>query len=416
MPEENNTAPLTVGQLTLYLKEMFAADPKLCRLRVSGEISNFKRHTSGHLYFTLKDAVASLRCVMFRAQSTRLKISPADGMQVVAAGRLSVFERDGQYQLYVETLTPEGVGSLYAAFARLKERLQSEGLFAAEKKKKLPRFPGCLGLITSPTGAAVRDFLTTVGRRWPKAEVLVVPVLVQGPEAPGQIVAGLELLNRTPGVEAIVLARGGGSIEELWAFNEESVARAIYLSSIPVISAVGHETDFTIADFVADVRAATPTAAAELVAPDQLALQSQLSAALARMTAALRRRTEQDRRYLERLGSSTALTRPQLRLEQQKQALDSLQTRLESRINYQLQVFRSCLNTHAARLEALSPQQVLRRGYALCLDRTGQPVRDAAALAPGDDLEILLQRGRTEAIVRKTYEGGTPDGDARTHF
>jgi exodeoxyribonuclease VII large subunit len=410
---EENSRILTVGQLTQYLKELFTADPQLSRLRVSGEISNFKRHTSGHLYFTLKDASASLRCVMFRSQNTRLNFSPADGLQVVAAGRLSVYERDGQYQLYVESLLPKGVGSLYAAFAELKQRLQAEGLFAAKHKKKLPRFPRRLGLVTSLSGAVVRDFLTTVGRRYPQAEVLIVPVLVQGPEAPGQIVAAIQLLNRTPGIEAIVLARGGGSIEELWAFNEESVARAIHASAIPVVSAVGHETDFTIADFAADIRAATPTAAAELTVPDQREIQAFLLSARQRMTAALQRNLEQDRRYLERLASAAALTRPLDRLEQQKQSLDNMQTRLESRIYLLLQKFRAFLDAMNAQLAALNPNQVLERGYALCLDRTGQVVRDAAGLAPGDRLEILLQRGRAEAIVEKAYEGGCSDGSTK---
>ena len=410
---DDSSRILTVGQLTQYLKELFTADPQLSRLRVSGEISNFKRHTSGHLYFTLKDALASLRCVMFRSQSTRLNFRPADGMQVVAAGRVSVYERDGQYQLYVESLAPEGVGSLYAAFAELKQRLQAEGLFAAEHKKKLPRFPRRLGLVTSLTGAVVRDFLTTVGRRYPQAEVLIVPVLVQGPEAPGQIVAGIQLLNRTPGIDAIVLARGGGAIEELWAFNEESVARAIHASDLPVVSAVGHKTDFTIADFVADVRAATPTAAAELAVPDQREIQAFLLSARQRMAAALQRNLEQDRRYLERLASGAALTRPLDRLEQQKQSLDNVQTRLESRIYFLLQKFRSSLEAIEAKLTALNPNQVLERGYALCLDRTGQVVRDAAGLAPGDSLEILLQRGRAEVVVEKAYEGGSRDGSTK---
>lgn len=410
---DDSSRILTVGQLTQYLKELFTADPQLSRLRVSGEISNFKRHTSGHLYFTLKDALASLRCVMFRSQSTRLNFRPADGMQVVAAGRLSVYERDGQYQLYVESLAPEGVGSLYAAFAELKQKLQAEGLFAAKHKKKLPRFPRRLGLVTSLTGAVVRDFLTTVGRRYPQAEVLIVPVLVQGPEAPGQIVAGIQLLNRTPGLDAIVLARGGGAIEELWAFNEESVARAIHASDLPVVSAVGHETDFTIADFVADVRAATPTAAAELAVPDQREIQAFLLSARQRMAAALQRNLEQDRRYLERLASGAALTRPLDRLEQQKQSLDNVQMRLESRIYFLLQKFRACLEAMNAKLTALNPNQVLERGYALCLDRTGQVVRDAAGLAPGDSLEILLQRGRAEAVVEKAYEGGSRDGSTK---
>jgi exodeoxyribonuclease VII large subunit len=404
---------LTVGQLTQYLKELLTADPQLSRLRVSGEISNFKRHTSGHLYFTLKDASASLRCVMFRSQSTRLNFRPADGLQVVAAGRLSVYERDGQYQLYVESLVPEGVGSLYAAFAELKKKLEAEGFFAEQHKKKLPRFPRRLGLVTSLTGAVVRDFLTTVRRRYPQAEVLIVPVLVQGPEAPGQIVAAIQLLNRTPGIDAIVLARGGGAIEELWAFNEESVARAIHASDIPVVSAVGHETDFTIADFAADVRAATPTAAAELAVPDQREIQAFLLSARQRMAAALQRNLEQDRRYLERLASAAALARPLDRLEQQKQSLDNVQTRLESRIYFLLQKFRASLDAINAQLAALNPNQVLERGYALCLDRTGQVVRDAAVLAPGECLEILLQRGRVEAVVEKAYEGGSRDGSSK---
>lgn len=403
---DDNGHILTIGQLTQYVKELFAADPQLNRLRVSGEISNFKRHTSGHLYFTLKDASAALRCVMFRSQNARLTFRPADGLQVVATGRLSVFEREGQYQLYVETMLPEGVGSLYAAFAMLKQKLQAEGLFAAERKKRLPRLPKRLGLITSLTGAAIQDFLTTVGRRFPPAEVLIVPVLVQGPEASGQIAAAINLLNGLPGTEVIILARGGGSIEELWAFNEEAVAWAIYASGVPVVSAIGHETDFTIADFVADVRAATPTAAAELVVPDQREIRAFLEQAEQRMMSTLRRKVAHDQRYLERLACSAVLARPFERLEQQKQSLDNLQARLEGRRGFLLQGCWGRLHRSEGKLLALNPSAVLDRGFALCLDAKGQVVREAGKLSLGDSLEICLQRGRAEVIVSHVNEEG----------
>ncbi len=397
--------PLTVTELTNYINNIFAADPLLSKLRVSGEISNFKHHSSGHMYFTLKDAGSALRCVMFRFANQRLTFRPSDGMKVIAGGKLAVFERDGQYQLYVDSLLPEGVGSLFAAFHELKQKLAAEGLFDAAAKKKLPRLPSRIALITSPTGAAVRDFLTTAARRFPQAEILIVPVLVQGPEAPRQIEQALQFINTVPGVEVVVLARGGGSIEELWAFNDEAVARAIYASGIPVVSAIGHETDFTIADFVADVRAATPTAAAELVVPDRRELERQLDGTAGRLAAHLVRRLREDRRYLEKLAASRVLARPAERLLQYGQYLDGLESRLISEAAYRRQGCQARLDLLAARLLALNPEAVLARGYALCLDSGGRVVREAGCVAPGESIEVRLGKGALSATVDRIRGG-----------
>ncbi|EEG78320.1 exodeoxyribonuclease VII large subunit [Dethiobacter alkaliphilus] len=394
--------PVTVAQLTQYIKNLFAADSQLNSLRVSGEISNFKHHSSGHMYFTLKDAKASLRCVMFRSYNARLTFKPTQGMNVVVSGRISVYERDGQYQMYVENMLPEGVGSLFAAFEALKKRLAAEGLFAPEKKKQLPKLPTRIGVVTSPTGAAIRDILTTLKRRFPQAEVLVMPVLVQGPDAPEQIAEAIEFLNNIDDVDVMIIGRGGGAIEELWAFNEEVVARAVYASDIPVVSAVGHETDFTIADFVADVRAATPTAAAEIVVPDQREIMQYLDSAKQRMAAKLAAKLEHDRRYLERLASSRVLTRPLERLEQYSQVLDNLSARLETRMQYLLQGCQSRVSVLEGKLTALSPEAVLARGFAICLDEKGNVVRDAALLNRDDLLKLRLQRGTVTARVEET--------------
>ena len=397
------TPVLTVGQVTKYIKGLFAADPYLSYLQVSGEISNFKHHSSGHMYFTLKDSEAALRCVMFRSANSRLKFLPQDGMKVVATGRISVYERDGQYQLYVETMVPDGIGSLYAAYEKLKAKLEAAGVFAQARKKPLPRFPKRIGVVTSPTGAAVRDIVTTLSRRYPQAEVLIVPVLVQGPEAPGQIAEALRFLNQVPGIDVIITGRGGGSIEELWAFNEEIVAQAIYESKIPVISAVGHETDFTIADFVADVRAATPTAAAELAVPDRQELLVFLQTAKQRLVSKMTDKLKQDRRYLGKLAAANVLTRPTQRLEQARQNLDNLFTHLENQILYHLQGKKGKLELLAGKLTALNPKAVLERGFSICYDEEGNVVRDATLLKPQELIKIYLQSGSAAAVVQQTY-------------
>ncbi|NLN07360.1 MAG: exodeoxyribonuclease VII large subunit [Firmicutes bacterium] len=397
------TRTLSVGEVTTYIKQLFAADPLLSRLQVSGEISNFKHHSSGHMYFTLKDSSAALRCVMFRSANRRLTFRPADGMKVIAAGRLSVYERDGLYQLYVEDLLPEGVGSLYTAFAELKARLEAEGLFRPERKKPLPRYPRRIGVVTSPTGAAVRDIVTTLGRRFPLAEALIVPVLVQGPEAPQQIAEALDFLNSVPGIDVIIAGRGGGSIEELWAFNEEVVARAIYRSYIPVISAVGHETDFTIADFVADVRAATPTAAAELAVPDMRELEKYFLQAARRLVFKLKSLLEQEKRYLQRLASARVLTRPLERVEAAGQVLDNLFTRLEAQATILLQNKTARLELLAAKLAALNPAAVLERGFAICYDQSGNVVANSTNLATGDRVLLRFRRGSADAAILQSY-------------
>lgn len=394
---------LSVAQVTQYIKNLFAADSQLNRLRVSGEISNFKAHSSGHMYFTLKDAAAAIRCVMFKSANGRLTFRPADGMKVVLGGRLSVYERDGMYQLYVESMAPEGVGSLFAAFEEMKKRLTAEGLFAPEAKKPLPRFPERIGLVTSPTGAAIRDILATLSRRFPLADVLVVPVLVQGVEAAAQIAEAINFFNGILAVDVLIIGRGGGSIEELWAFNEEVVAKAIYSSRIPVVSAVGHETDFTIADFVADVRAATPTAAAEIVVPDQRELQQFLAMARSRMTAVMTAKLEHNRRYVERIASAREFTRPSQRFDQHRQMLDNLASRLENRLSYLMQSYTAKLDFLAGKLGALNPEAVLARGFAICLDENGRVVRDARQLAAEDLLRIRLQQGNADARVIQTY-------------
>jgi len=403
MNQLNNRPVFTVGQLTRYIKDLFAADPYLNRLQVSGEISNFKHHSSGHMYFTLKDNQAALRCVMFRSANSRLKFLPRDGMKVVASGRISVYERDGQYQLYVDSMVPDGIGSLYAAYEKLKAKLEAAGYFEQARKKPLPRFPERIGVVTSPTGAAVRDIVTTLSRRFPAAEVLIVPVLVQGPEAPAQIAEALRFLNAVPGIDVIITGRGGGSIEELWAFNEEIVAQAIYDSNIPVISAVGHETDFTIADFVADVRAATPTAAAELAVPDQQEILLFLQTAAQRLARKMTDKIKEDRRYLEKLAAANVLTRPTQRFEQARQNLDKLLTQLENQINYHLQGKKAKLELLAGKLTALNPEAVLERGFSICYDQEGNVVRDAALLKPRDEIKIYLRRGRADAVVQQTF-------------
>lgn len=394
---------LSVTELTQYIKEKFNADPLLNRLRVNGEISNFKHHSSGHMYFTLKDHNAALRCVMFRSANRRLNFLPADGMKVIAAGRVTIYERDGQYQLYVDSLLPEGVGSLYAAFEQLKEKLATEGLFDSAVKKKLPRLPQRIGVVTSPTGAAVRDIVTTVSRRYPLAEILIVPVLVQGPDAPGQIAAALSFINSVPGVDVIIVGRGGGSIEELWAFNEEIVARAIFASKVPVISAVGHETDFTIADFVADVRAATPTAAAELAVPDSREIRNFLDTAQKRLVTITSGRLEENKRYLTKLASARVLVRPLERVDQARQTLDNLTTGLEVRMNYYLKGLAARLELMKGKLAALNPQAVLNRGFSICYDSKGNIITDSGCLQPGDGILLRLRKGRAEAAVTHTY-------------
>ncbi|GAB2692912.1 exodeoxyribonuclease VII large subunit [Paenibacillus thermoaerophilus] len=449
---------LTVKELTRYIKLKLEGDPRLADVWVKGEISNFTRHTSGHLYFTLKDADSRIKCIQFASNASRLAFAPREGMKVLARGSVSIYERDGQYQFYVREMQPDGLGSLYLAFEQLKSKLAAEGLFDPSRKRPIPRFPSAIGVVTSPTGAAIRDILTTLGRRYPQVRVVLFPVLVQGEQAAPSIARAIEVLNRLGEVDVMIVGRGGGSLEELWAFNEELVARAIAASSIPVISAVGHETDFTIADFVADLRAATPTAAAELAVPHVLELKAQLSQFRRRLEQGLIGRLRGERERLARLARSPALTQPHRLLRQPAERLDRLRERMAYRLaersarsrerllrlsrrlagqtpegraalhRSRIRELEHRLQTAAAaavkekraawlsslrHLDALSPLKVMQRGYAIAYDEKERTlINSVRQVQLGDILKIRLTDGKLDCHVWKLeeWEHGEAEG------
>ena len=355
----------TVTQVNTYIKSLMDGDRLLSRIYIRGEISNYKSYPSGHHYFSLKDREGTLRCVMFRSAAVRLRFRPENGMKAIAFGRVTVFPRDGSYQLYVEALTPDGVGELYVAFEQLKAKLGAEGLFDLEHKKPIPPMPQSVGLITSGSGAAVHDMIRILGARWPLTTVKLLPVRVQGAEAPAEIAAAIRYANQWRVADVLIVGRGGGSMEDLWAFNEEQVARAIYASDLPVISAVGHEPDVTISDFVADLRAATPSNAAELVVPDQNEIAVRLRQLERRMEGAVWTMLQQRRNTLERCLQSRALQDPMAGIEERRMLLDDCQRRLIAAMERILAQAKQRFVTHAAQLEAMSPLKVLQRGYAV---------------------------------------------------
>ena len=412
---------LTPSQVGQYLKTMLERDRLLSNLLVRGELSNYKIYPSGHHYFTLKDGEGSLRCVMFRSDAQRLRFRPQNGMQVIATGRVSVFPRDGQYQLYCARLTPEGVGDLALAFEQLKEKLAREGLFNPAHKKPIPAFPRRIALITSPAGAAVRDMIRILGARWPLSEIKVVPVRVQGEEASQEIAAAIQWANLHQVADLLITGRGGGSMEDLWAFNEEVVARAIYRSEIPVISAVGHEPDVTIADFVADLRASTPSNAAELAVPDQNEVYMSLLGARERLEGAISLRLARYRQALNRLASSRPMTEPASYFRDKRLLLDYQGSRLAHALqrsvagqrerlgwlSHALPVGverivakrRERLNALAASLDALSPLKVLGRGYSIARRGDGRAVASTGDVSPGDKLKLTLTDGTVDCQV-----------------
>jgi len=383
-----------VSQVTGYIKNLFDVDFLLQDLWVEGEVSNYTQSAAGHVYFTLKDAQAQLRCVLWRAQVTRLEYLPANGAAVIVHGHASVYEAHGSYQLYVDQVQPLGTGALFLQFEALKDRLEKEGLFAAERKRPLPPFPRRLGVVTSARGAAIRDILQVLRRRYPQAEVILAPTLVQGEEAPPQIAAAIQSLNEHTDVDAIIVARGGGSLEELQAFNDERVARAIFASCVPVISGVGHETDFTIADFVADVRAPTPSAAAEMSVPDQHVLRDQtrqwrdgLVQAVGQIIAELRARTVHETGLLRRFS-------PRAILDRQRQDVDNRQERIITQQKHRLALLRQRLSGMNLRLQALSPQATLERGYAIVSRAdSGAVVTHTGQVQSGDKVDVRVSDG-----------------------
>ncbi len=395
---------LSITQINEYIRTMMDADVLLAGVAVCGEISNYKVYPSGHHYFTLKDEGAALKCVIFRSSAVRLKFRPENGMKVVAVGKISVYPRDGAYQLYCSNMVLDGAGDLNAAFEQLKAKLASQGLFDPAHKKQLPVYPGTIGIITSSAGAAVHDMLRILRKRYPLTRVRLFPVRVQGAEAPAEIAAAITYANYYELADLLIVGRGGGSIEDLWAFNDEHVARAIYDSRIPVISAVGHEPDVTISDYVADLRAATPSNAAELAVPDQDALRQSLDNVSASMVNALQRHLKAARRHLEVLSGSPALQSPLGYIEQKRKALQLLESRVQSAENQivhcQKQRFIAC----TAKLDAMSPLKVLTRGYSMALKEGKEVIRSAKQVSAGDAIHIHVNDGIIDATVTDAKE------------
>ena len=397
---EPERAVITVTELNEYIKSLLDGDAILKKIAVKGEISNFRPNSSGHLYFTLKDEGGAVRCVMFRALAQKLKFTPENGMKVIAVGGVSSFVRDGQYQLYLSALTPDGIGDLYAAFEQLKRRLGAEGLFDPARKKAIPRYPRLIAIVTSPTGAAIQDMLRILKKRYPIARVLVVPVKVQGAGAAEEIAGAITYLNTKRYIDVIITGRGGGSIEDLWCFNEEVVARAIAASRIPVVSAVGHEPDVTISDFAADLRAATPSNAAELVTPDAAELTLRLEERRTALARTMLARFDSARKRLNDIAGKRVFASPLGYFDEKRMMLDYLSERFRTIAEKQLTVQNHRLANAAARLDAMSPLKVLGRGYAIALDDSRTAVRSAETLHPGDRLCVRFAAGSAQCEVQ----------------
>ncbi len=384
---------LTITQINEYIRAMMDQDALLTGLAVKGEISNYKVYPSGHHYFTLKDEGASLRCVMFRSSAVKMKFRPENGMKVIAMGRIAVYPRDGGYQLYCSAMALDGVGDLHAAFEQLKSKLAAQGLFDPAHKKPLPRLPGTIGIVTSSAGAAIHDMLRILRKRYPLTKVLLLPVRVQGAEAPHEIAAAIRYANRYQLADLLIVGRGGGSMEDLWAFNDELVAHAIYDSVIPVISAVGHEPDVTISDYVADLRAATPSNAAELAVPDQDALRQNMDTMLASMATALQRQLKASRTHLNVLAASPALQSPDVYLQQRRKTLANMDDRVKSLYLQSVNRYRARFIAGTAKLDALSPLKVLTRGYSMAQTDQGDIVRSVNQVCVGETIRITVSDG-----------------------
>jgi len=392
---------LTVTELTTYIKQLVDSDMLLSNVWVTGEISNYKFHTSGHMYFSLKDQGAVIKCVMFRTQNSRLKFRPEEGMRVLVRGYVSVYPLGGAYQLYVDSMQPDGTGALYMAFEQLKKKLEAQGLFDASRKKKIPMLPRAIGVITSPTGAVIRDIIHVLNRRYPNTRVIIYGAAVQGTEAAMQLADGIRYFNKARNVDVIILARGGGSLEDLWPCSGESLAIAVSKSEIPIISAVGHETDYSITDFVADLRAPTPSAAAELVMPEKKALQEVLATNEKRLLNCLLFALKKERDRLSRLQNARCLKKPMELINQKRQSLDAVEKNLITNGKTQVEKYRTSLKTTIAKLNALSPLTVLSRGYGVIQDETGRLIRSVKGLEPGDKLVITVSDGKFSSVCDK---------------
>ena len=396
----------SITQINEYIRSRMDADPMLGSVAVRGEISNYKVYPSGHHYFTLKDEGGALKCVMFKGSAMRLRFRPENGMKVIAMGKISVFPRDGAYQLYCASMAMDGIGDLYAAFEQLKARLAEQGLFDPAHKKPLPKYPGIIGIITSSAGAAVHDMLRILRKRYPLTQVRLFPVRVQGVEAPAEIAGAIRYANRHKLADLLIVGRGGGSIEDLWAFNDERVAHAIYQSDIPVISAVGHEPDVTISDFVADLRAATPSNAAELGVPDQDALRQSLDNMHATMATILTRQIRAGRQHLKALSDSPALRSPTGYFNQRRQNVEMLKNRLLAAQTQNLERKKRRFVEQTARLDAMSPLKVLTRGYAMVQTEDGNVLKSITQVELGERIKVSFSDGKLSATVMDKKEMG----------
>lgn len=395
-----NENVLTVSQVNGYLKLLIEQDDFLNQVAVRGELSNCKLHSSGHLYFTLKDGESELAAIMFRSAATRLPFVPKSGMKVTVYGKISVYEKGGRYQLYAETMLEDGLGALWLEFERLKKKLEAEGLFDPGRKRPLPTYPSCVGIVTSPTGAAVWDMVNITGRRFPGVRILICPVLVQGASAPASMCRALAYLNVTKACDVIILGRGGGSAEDLWAFNDEGLVRAVAASEIPIVSAVGHETDFTLCDFAADQRAPTPSAAAELVLRDHRDVLQRFDGLSDRMDACMESRLQRYRSRLTEWEQRLKLCSPEGRLKEQRNRLERLTTGMDASMQNRLGSARQRLELAVNHLEAVNPLAVLARGYGVVQDSEGRVVSSVAALRVGEPVTIRLSDGRAVAEIR----------------
>lgn len=401
---KNKLPIFTVTEINRYVKSLISSDPRLRDLWISGEISNFKHHRSGHMYFTVKDSSSALRCVYFRRDNMNCLFEPQDGMEVILQGNLSVYEPAGQYQLYVQEMQPAGMGSLYIAFEQLKQKLEAEGLFKAEHKKKIPKLPRKIGLVTSPSGAALQDIITTIKKRFPYLQLLVVESLVQGPGAAADLVRAIDILNGKEEIDLIILTRGGGSLEDLWPFNDEKLARAIFKSAKPIISAVGHETDFTIADFTADLRAHTPTEAAAAAVPVYHELVAEVEQLKSRSGLALKNRVLQEKQRLDHVVSERFFRRPLERIKNTKSDLLEMETRLKKEMIRLMQLKGIRLTALIDKLESYSPLKVMSRGYTFCRDQEGNIIRSVKDIVVGQLLQLSLQDGKVDCRTEKIEE------------
>jgi len=396
---------LSITQVNEYIRSLLDQDSLLCGIAVKGEISNYKVYPSGHHYFTLKDEEAALKCVMFRGNAVRLRFHLENGMKIIAMGRISVYPRDGAYQLYCSAVALDGIGDLHTAFEQLKAKLAAQGLFDPAHKKQLPQFPSRIGIITSPAGAAIHDILRILRKRYPLTNVRLFPVRVQGAEAPAEIASAIQYANRHKLADLLIVGRGGGSIEDLWAFNDEGVAYAIFQSEIPIISAVGHEPDVTISDYVADLRAATPSNAAELAVQDADSLKQAMDAMMATMQTTVTKQLRAVRRYLDALAASPSLQSPRKYIMQRREGLYSTKLRLiaaqQRNLNQKHQQFIGL----TAKLDAMSPLKVLSRGYAMALDANGEVLKSIAQVNYGDKASVFFADGAIDVTINAVKEG-----------